>query len=236
MNGLRAESALVRTRRTDELGAPLLTGTDPGEVLPGFDEDEAIVRGRAQFGVVVVLSVVLPEADVADLPAVSLAEGRVAAARTGDQACLRIGDLVVGRQLGHAAHGHTHDRAGAANEHPDSMDRTRQPGKCIDPDAGKALFETLSSITNPAVDNRRIHRNPCKVNSINRPQRSSRKVVPSHATPVRVRPPAAGRLHQGAGRVPGPRRPRLHAPHLHPPDAVQSRTCPQKQWTGSSAS
>ncbi|GGP39387.1 tyrosine-type recombinase/integrase [Saccharothrix coeruleofusca] len=40
------------------------------------------------------------------------------------------------------------------------------------------LFETLSSIMNSAVDDKRIHRNPCKVNSIKRPQRSSRKVVP----------------------------------------------------------
>ncbi|MEU4763992.1 site-specific integrase [Actinosynnema sp. NPDC023794] len=40
------------------------------------------------------------------------------------------------------------------------------------------LFETLSSIMSSAVDDKRIHRNPCKVNSIKRPQRSSRKVVP----------------------------------------------------------
>lgn len=40
------------------------------------------------------------------------------------------------------------------------------------------LFETLSSILNSAVDDKRIHRNPCKVKSIKRPQRSSRKVVP----------------------------------------------------------
>ncbi|MFS8104624.1 site-specific integrase [Lentzea alba] len=40
------------------------------------------------------------------------------------------------------------------------------------------LFETLSSILNSAIDDKRIPRNPCKVKSIKRPQRASRKVVP----------------------------------------------------------
>jgi integrase len=50
--------------------------------------------------------------------------------------------------------------------------------KGLGPTYQAVLFETLSSIMNSAVDDRRIHRNPCKVNSIKRPQRSSRKVVP----------------------------------------------------------
>jgi integrase len=40
------------------------------------------------------------------------------------------------------------------------------------------LFESMSSIMNSAVDDKRIHRNPCKVSSIKRPQRAPRKVVP----------------------------------------------------------
>ncbi len=40
------------------------------------------------------------------------------------------------------------------------------------------LFETLSSIMNSAVDDKVIHRNPCAVQSIKRPQRAPRKVVP----------------------------------------------------------
>ncbi|WP_307867870.1 phage integrase central domain-containing protein [Umezawaea beigongshangensis] len=34
------------------------------------------------------------------------------------------------------------------------------------------LYETLSSVLNSAVDDKRIHRNPCAVRSIKRPQRS----------------------------------------------------------------
>ncbi|MEJ2853514.1 MULTISPECIES: tyrosine-type recombinase/integrase [unclassified Saccharothrix] len=40
------------------------------------------------------------------------------------------------------------------------------------------LFETFSSVMNSAVDDKRIHQNPCNVKSIKRPQRSPRKVVP----------------------------------------------------------
>jgi len=40
------------------------------------------------------------------------------------------------------------------------------------------LFETLSAILNSAVDDKVIHHNPCNVQSIKRPKRSPRKVVP----------------------------------------------------------
>ncbi|GAA1268168.1 tyrosine-type recombinase/integrase [Saccharothrix xinjiangensis] len=50
--------------------------------------------------------------------------------------------------------------------------------KGLGPTYQAVLFETLSSIMNSAVDDKRIHANPCKVRSIKRPQRSPRKVVP----------------------------------------------------------
>lgn len=50
--------------------------------------------------------------------------------------------------------------------------------KGLGPTYQAVLFETLSSILNSAIDDKRIPRNPCKVKSIKRPQRASRKVVP----------------------------------------------------------
>ncbi|MET9628646.1 site-specific integrase [Lentzea sp. NPDC006480] len=40
------------------------------------------------------------------------------------------------------------------------------------------LFESLSSIMHSAVDDKRIHRNPCNAKSVKRPKRAPRKVIP----------------------------------------------------------
>jgi integrase len=40
------------------------------------------------------------------------------------------------------------------------------------------LFDTLSSIMNAAVDDKRIRSNPCRVRSVRRPKRAPRRVVP----------------------------------------------------------
>lgn len=50
--------------------------------------------------------------------------------------------------------------------------------KGLGPTYQAVLFETLSAVLNSAVDDKIIHHNPCNVQSIKRPKRSPRKVIP----------------------------------------------------------
>jgi predicted transposase YbfD/YdcC len=82
--GTSGRRILARIRTSHELRAPLIAGTHSAEIPPRLREAEPPVRAAANpVGVVIVLPVVLPEADRADLIAAALAQRHKATARTG---------------------------------------------------------------------------------------------------------------------------------------------------------
>lgn len=75
------ERVLVVVRRSDTVEASFCRGPERGEVGARLGEAEVVVRSATDHcGVVVVLAVVLPEADRADLVLAPGVEGQVAAA------------------------------------------------------------------------------------------------------------------------------------------------------------
>lgn len=115
MNWQLEGRVLGRVRRSDVLEVRRIGGTDPGVVLAGLGQAETPVRASSYLvGVVFVLAVVLPEADVADLVAAPFAEGQEAAARAGVRTGLVVTDDVDERLSGHVAHGHICNRAEVA--------------------------------------------------------------------------------------------------------------------------
>src|SRR5689334_16225003 len=80
-----AELDLLRRRAADRLAVALDARAEAEEVDAALAQADAVRAAAALVGVVVVLPVVLPEADRTDLEAAALVQRRVTAARAGDQ-------------------------------------------------------------------------------------------------------------------------------------------------------
>jgi hypothetical protein len=89
MNAL-LQGVLVIARRPHEPRAPLVTRPEPPEVLAGLRERQPLVRPAPHLvGVVVVLAIVLPETDSADVKTAARIERQVPAARARVRAAAR---------------------------------------------------------------------------------------------------------------------------------------------------
>ncbi len=95
-----AQRVFLVGRRPDEGATPLVAGPVLGEVAPGLGQAQTTVRApEYDIRIRVVLPVVLPEADIADLEATSLAERQEATNRARVRPSLRPAQYRVVRQL-----------------------------------------------------------------------------------------------------------------------------------------